>query len=486
MKRLIIILIAAITFVGCTQKLPTAGPSNQQPAIYPDYAGVTIPQNIAPLNFKLDSAQKAIAHIQSSSYTFAVSATDGKFNIPSRKWRKALQAAAGDTIKITIYEQQNNKWLRHNAINIFVAPCDIDGYLVYRRIVPGFHNWNQMGICQRRLSDYAETEIISNRLTDNNCMNCHSFCRNNPDKMLFHQRTDYAGTYFIENGDIEKVNTKNANTISALVYPSWHPTGRFVAFSTNITKQDMHLCSPNRIEVFDEASDVVVYDIQEHTIITNRVLSDSKAFETFPTFSPDGKRLYFCTAPAIQMPDSFNYVKYSIVAVDFDADTKQIGTHADTIYQARETGRSAKFPRVSPDGKYLLYTESDYGNFSIWHTDADLRMLNLETNKTDSLAIANSTNTESYHSWSSSGRWFVFSSRRQNGLYTAPYICYFDEQGRAHKPFLLPQKDADYYNNTPFSFNIPELITNPINVNTYSLVKAAKHSAATEVNYQLQ
>ena len=248
----------------------------------------------------------------------------------------------------------------------------------------------------------------------------------------------------------------------------------------------MHLCSPNSIEVFDEASDVVVYDIQEHTIITNRVLSDSNAFETFPTFSPDGKRLFFCTAPAIQMPDSFNYVKYSIVAVDFDADTKQIGTHADTIYQARETGRSAKFPRVSPDGKYLLYTESDYGNFSIWHTDADLRMLNLETNETDSLAIANSVNTESYHSWSSSGRWFVFSSRRQNGLYTAPYICYFDEQGRAHKPFLLPQKDADYYNNTPFSFNIPELITSPINVSTYSLVKAAKHAAATEVNYQLQ
>ena len=138
--------------------------------------------------------------------------------------------------------------------------------------------------------------------------------------MLFHLRVDYGGTYLVEDGEIEKLNTKTPQTISALVYPSWHPSGRFVAFSVNDTKQMFHTTSTNRIEVMDFASDVVVYDVEKHEIVTASVLSSDKQYETFPAFSPDGNYLYYCTAEAVDsMPRQYREVKYSLCRVPFQS-----------------------------------------------------------------------------------------------------------------------------------------------------------------------
>ena len=88
-------------------------------------------------------------------------------------------------------------------------------------------------------------------------------------------------------------------------------------------------------------------------------------FETFPTFSPDGKTLYFCTAEARPIPQEYSEVKYNLCSVSFDPVTRAFGAQVDTLYNAKSGGMSASFPRVSPDGRYLLYTLSGYGNFSI-------------------------------------------------------------------------------------------------------------------------
>jgi len=105
---------------------------------------------------------------------------------------------------------------------------------------------------------------------------------------------------------------------------------------------------------------------------------------------------------------------------------------------------SVSFPRISPDGKFALVCMSKYGNFTIWHQESDLYFVNIAT-KQMSKPDLNSPQSESFHSWSSNGRWIVFSSRRIDGRFTRPYISYFDEQGTAHKPFVLPQKDPDFY-----------------------------------------
>ena len=238
---------------------------------------------------------------------------------------------------------------------------------------------------------------------------------------------------------------------------------------------------PNRIEVYDNQSNVVIYDIEKHEVLVAPHLFSNENLETYPSFSPDGKELYFCSAPSKAMPDSYREIKYNLLRVSFDPVNRTIGTKIDTLYNAAKEGRSVRFPRISPDGSHLMYTVSDYGNFSIWHKDADLRLLNLKTGETNCMELVNSKDVESYHSWSSNGCWFVFSSRREDGLYTRPYIAHIDKDGNLSKPFLLPQANPDYYDLSLFSFNIPELVKNAIEVDNYELVQTSKYGKATKI-----
>lgn len=477
----LLLIISSLYIVSCKDKLPQATHLEEEVTIFPDYREVTIPYNIAPLNFKLQMPEPAILVLSCEEKEIRINHSEGSFRLPEKAWKKLISQAKGKNIHADIYVERDEKWYKYPSFSISISKDEIDGYLVYRRIAPGYRMWNEMGIYQRQLENFTETPFLTNLQTNNNCINCHSFCQQDASKMMFHQRMTHAGTYFITDGEIEKLDTKFCDSIKTLVYPYWHPSGRFVAFSTNETKQDFHLNDVNRIEVFDNHSNVVIYDMERHEIITSPQLFSSENMETFPSFSPDGKELYFCSAPSKAMPVNYKDVKYNLLRIPFDADTRKIGERIDTIYNAEKEGRSVRFPRVSPDGRYLMYTISDYGNFSIWHKDADLRLLDMQSGETNMMANVNSNNVESYHSWSSNGRWFVFSSRRNDGLYTRPYIAHMDESGKLSKPFLLPQASPDYYGLSLFSFNIPELVKNKIEIDTYTLVETSKYGKSNKI-----
>lgn len=484
MKKHAIYMSMLAVLLACSGPVHVDKTKQEQPAIFPDYAGVTIPANIAPLNFAVTSGGgEACATFTAEGETFDVRASDGRFVIPVSKWKKLLQAATGKQIQVTVAVKEGNEWIGYAPFTLEVAAEPVDSYLAYRLIEPGYELWNQMGIYQRDLESYDQSAIVENKMTNNNCMNCHSFCMQNPDKMLFHMREKFPGTILVNGDKIEKLNTKTDQTMSALVYPSWHPSGKYVAFSVNQTKQAFHLNDKNRIEVYDEASDVVVYDTEKHEIVTSSKLFTKDAFETFPTFSPDGRTLYFCTADARSMPKDFKEVKYSLCSISFDPDKRTFGTEVDTLYNAAVDGRSASFPRVSPDGRHLLYTLSGYGNFSIWHTDADLYLADLATGESRALDEVNSPDVESYHSWSSNSRWFVFSSRRMDGLYTRPFIAYMGKDGKAGKPFLLPQEDTEFYTRFMKSYNIPEFITGKVKPSSRTLALKAKEDKGVDVKF---
>ena len=454
---IICVCFIVLGIFSCSDTVPVSKETSEKPILYPDYADVTIPNNIAPLNFKIQNAHtEAFAVFCFEEVKLQVKEKKGQFHIPAANWKKLLKKATGKTIQVKLYAK-DKEWLSYPEFSLFIAQESMDSYLAYRLIEPGYELWNQMGIYQRSLETYEQSPIMENKHSGQNCMNCHSFCMQNPNKMLFHMRDKYAGTYLIDGDKIEKLNTKTEQTISPLVYPSWHPSGKYVAFSVNQTSQSFHSNDKNRVEVFDSQSDVVVYDTEKHEIISTPAIRTKEAFETFPTFSPDGRTLYFCTAEARSMPHEYSEVKYNLCSIAFDPVTRSFGSKIDTLYNVRENGKSVSFPRVSPDGKFLLFTLSGYGNFSIWHKDADLYLLDIESGFFHPLRNANSTDTESYHSWSSNNRWIVFSSRRIDGLYTRPYFAYIDESGNASKPFLLPQEDTDFYHRFMKSYNIPLL-----------------------------
>jgi hypothetical protein len=157
----------------------------------------------------------------------------------------------------------------------------------------------------------------------------------------------------------------------------------------------------------------------------------------------------------------------------FDLGTKTFGPR-ELVFRADTLDMSTTLPRVSPDGRYLMFTMGKYGVFHIWHKDADLYMLDLANGKVRCMDEINSPDVESYHSWSSNGRWVVFSSRRDDGNFTRPFIAHIDKNGHGGKPFELPCADPDYHRQFMKSYNIPELMKGAVKITPQSFADALK------------
>ena len=478
------ILIVPMIFLlcGCSASLPENALLMETTAsIYPDYAGITIPPNIAPLCFDIlgDYDQYITQLIAPGENTLTIKGKHVVF--PLTKWKKILAESVGQKLKMIIYVKKANQWYRFPDIVNFVAPEPIDSYVSYRLIEPLDESWGEMGLYQRNIETFEEKEIIHNRLLESQCVNCHSFQNYRTNNMMFHIRGKNGRTVFVANGQPMPIQTKTKGSFAAAVYPSWHPSLPLIAFSTNTTGQIFHSLNKNLVEVIDFRSDLLLYNVETKQL--NPIIKTDDAFETFPYWSPDGKYLYYCVARSpvartdygnperkVAVTDSFASIRYDIMRMPFDTSNLSFGA-PDTVFLASAIGKSATFPRISPDGKYLLMTVGNYGNFHIWHKESDLFLLDLQTGKYRSMDEINSNETESYHSWSSNGRWIIFSSRRDDGAFTRLYLAYFDHEGKARKPFILPQRNPSHNLELFKSYNIPEFTVEPVKLSPGQFLK---------------
>ncbi|WP_346854814.1 hypothetical protein [uncultured Draconibacterium sp.] len=476
-RILLLIILSGLCITSCNQKIEPDSTSQQKPVLFPDYCDVTIPYNISPLNFgmKEKAAGMAVTFEGADGTTIYVKGKN-HIEIPPKKWEKLLEKNNGAKITVSVAARQGTQWHAFAPFSLYVSTHPIDYGLAYRLIAPGYEVYSKMGIYQRNLSNYKQDAIIENTLIPGSCVNCHSFRLTNPDDMSLHIRGKKGGTILVSDGEVKLLNTKTPKTISNFVYPYWHPKDDYVCYSVNKTKQVFHEKKDKRVEVIDAASDIVVYDIKNNQTLYCDKLMSEQVFETFPSFSADGKSLYFCAADVKEMPAEYEEVRYNLCSIAFHPEDGTFGNKIDTLFNAAAIGKSITFPRPSPDGRYIMFTMVDYGNFSIWHKEADLYLLDLKTGEVNAIEAANSEDTESYHSWSSNSRWFVFSSRRLNGLYTRPFISGIDENGKVGKPFLLPQKNPEeFYAQLLFSYNIPEFINKKVDLN----VRTVEHLTNT-------
>lgn len=465
MKQVLYILITLLLFVSCEEKVCDAKQETAQPQIYPDYVGVTVPVNIAPLNFCMadEDALLVDAVITDSHGHNLHSQGDESVDFDLDDWHTLLAQNCGDSLLVTVSAKFADGWHTYSPFSIYVSPDSIDYGICYRLIEPGYEVWSKMGIYERDLSSFDERALIENTQFEG-CVNCHSFNRGNSADMSLHIRGSYGATLLRQNGGpITAYNTKTDQTLGLCVYPYWHPSGRYIAYSTNATSQSFHSADPNRIEVFDTASDLQVYDIDNNELLLSPLLKQDSVYETYPVFSADGKSLYFCAATALpEDSHELDSIRYNLCRIDFDPATGNFGNRIDTIINAEVMQKSISFPRPSYDGRFLCYTLSDYGQFSIWHHEADLYLLDLTTGQSRLMTEANSEDTESFHNWSSNSRWLVLSSRRDDGFYTRPYFCHVDDKGTVSKAFMLPQQNPRrFYRDRFFSFNVPDFIIGP-------------------------
>ena len=457
-------LVLLVILASCTPSPENVQKSDALPPIYPDYCDVTIPENIAPLNFLLRADCEAIK-VKVGNITLNARGNEAIFDMDD--WKELMQQSAGQTLTVTITALIDGQWTEYKSFEWQIVKDKIDPYLTYRLIEPDYEIWNHVQIQQRCVENFDVNALGHYEQLENRCMNCHTYANQNPELSMMYVRGPGGGAILNRNGELSKLN------IPGSVYFGFSPSGRYITYSTQKIIPAFHSDPSKRLEVYDAASNVYVADMEKHHIISSPLLSDSLKFETFPTFSPDGKYIYYCAADTVSLPTDIHQLQYSLVRIPFDEATGTIGTQVDTLFNQR----SVCHPRISPDGRYILYTVADYGTFPIWHPEADLQMINLQTGAIDSLAIVNSQKSDTYHSWSSNSRWFVFASKRDDGLYGKPYFCYIDKNGKAHKPFCLPQEHPTFYDNNLKSFNAPELGKGKVSFDVEDVAKAMKQEA---------
>lgn len=478
--------IAAIIFSACDVQIPDKYlNSNQCAQIYPDYTDISIPVNICPINFEIKNSKESIVRISSPKSTREIIVTGPCINIPEKEWKDLLKEVQGDSIYIDIFDlQESGQWIKYKTIRNAVEDS-IDSYITYRLIPPSYVSYEKLSINQRNIENFEETVIYSNQPLatpkDGQCINCHVPQNYNKDgNFQFHIRQEYGGTLIGHNGTLKKINLKTDSTISSGVYPAWHPNLPLIAYSVNTTTQNFHSKNPNKVEVQDAASDIILYNVDNDKI--SFISNDPTALETFPAWSPDGQWLYYVSAdmPSMSQEEirtyqSLNYkdFKYNIFRRRFDPVSFQFGA-ADTVYMASEKGMSATLPRISPNGRYLMFTMGEYGTFHIWHKDSDLYIMDLISREVLPLNDANSDDVESYHSWSSSGDWVIFSSRRDDGSFTRLYISKIDKDGKSSKPFLLPQKYPNHNVERMESYNVPEFMVKPFHYSLNDMIETVK------------
>jgi hypothetical protein len=297
----LIILITAL--YSCTGK-PGGNitETGKLPAIDPDYTGITIPYNIAPLNFKiLEEGTSFFARFSSGSETYIETGSkDGIITIPEGKWKRMLEENKDNDLNIQIYSRNKDIWSEYKTITNVIAAEPVDTFITYRLLYPGYESWTEIFIKQRSLGSFRERSIIENSLVEENCLNCHSYNNNGKsDNFLFHMRGSMGGTYFNNGGEFKKVNLKTDEMKNGAVYPRWHPSGRFIAFSSNKIVQQFHSALNKKVEVSDLESSLVLYDFKRNEMMDIDLPDKELYMDTYPEWSPDGNYLYFCRVTVV-------------------------------------------------------------------------------------------------------------------------------------------------------------------------------------------
>ena len=481
----LVIILSGLWILFPSSKVVEEGiPIAREPNISPDYSGLVIPPNIAPLNFRILEKGKAysVSIHSDNGPAINMASKTGRICIPLRKWCTLLDANKGRELFVDVFVRNaENEWLEFQRIVNRIADENIDRTLVYRFMKPVYNMWNEMGIFQRDLTNFDVSAVMQGRSFGKGCLNCHSFAGNTSDTMTICLRslTYGSSTLLVRHGEVRKIGTKWG-------YTAWHPSGRLAVYSINKVRQFFHAGGVEVRDVVDLDSALLCYHLDSEKVTGPKELVDKDRLETYPTWSPDGRFLYFCSAPVLWQdrdtvpPENFDKVKYDLRRIAYDVETNTWGK-AETVLSADETKLSIMLPRISPDGRFLLFCMCRYGCFPIYQPSSDLYLMDFNTGDYRRLDI-NSLYSESWHSWSGNSRWIAFSSNRQGGSLTRTYLSYVDATGRVHKPFVLPQKDPDYYDALVETLSVPELIEDRVRVSKSLLARIARSEPSVVVD----
>ncbi|HMG86187.1 MAG TPA: tetratricopeptide repeat protein [Terracidiphilus sp.] len=188
---------------------------------------------------------------------------------------------------------------------------------------------------------------------------------------------------------------------------------------------------------------------------------DPQYVHTSAFWSSDGKYLIFSRALArdpypagVPKPEFANgpnetQIQYDLYQIPFNEGR---GGKAVPVEGASGNGMSNNFPKVSPDGKWIVWVQNKNG--LLMRPDSKLYIVPFSGGK-PRLMHCNMAPMNSWHTWSPNGHWLAFSSKAR-GPYTRLWLTHVDADGNDSPAVIVDDTTA-----ANRAINIPEFVNLP-------------------------
>jgi uncharacterized protein with FMN-binding domain len=424
-----------------------------------------------------------------SNTVYSASVFDTKWQPDSLVWEKMKSISKNNLLEFSVMAKQTtdsiNQYI-HSKISFSFSPDSVGAPIFYRQVDLPFtyaaHSLNSIEWSLGDISQYQNPRTLLKNI--NMCGNCHSFSNNGQYfGMDFNYQNDngaFAITPLKQQTSIDKENFISWNKLSNDGYTSSgllssiSPDGRYVISTINDkTITNLH---ENNFRFFPVEGQLAVYDKYTNKMWKLPGASDSLYVQCNAGWSADGKNIVFAKAhkpnekelkdPKIlkEYADGLRDFKFDLWTVPFNNGK---GGQAEPLEGASNNGKSNYFPRISPNNKWIVFTQAQ--NYMLRQSDSKLMIIPLEGGKARELGC-NLSKMNSWHSWSPNSKWIVFSTKHFS-QFTKIALAHINEHGLASSPailnnFTLGNKAANlpefvntHYNNflsieTPFTEKI--------------------------------
>jgi len=403
-------------------------------------------------------------------------------------WSAIKQHSSDRPARLTIVGVDGeDRPVSQRRIQLSTSKDPVDGQIFYRD-VPLMPAEGKKGIVQPlapslvylinwRLRDIAkpQSSVVMHDL--HTCGNCHSFSTDGKtmgidvdgpgnDKGLY-AVVPVAKHMSIRNQDTIKWNTDGAVGKSRVGFMSQvSPDGKYVL--STFAGQGQDIPSSYFVNNFKSYGFLqVFYPTRGILAVYNRATGrreplpgadDPRYVQTDGVWSPDGKFIVFARAEAKdpspdgqKLPLQANdpneiQIQYSLYRVPFNGG---LGGKAEPIAGASENGMSNNFPKISPDGRWIVFVKNRNGQ--LMRPDSELYIVPVNGGEARRMRC-NTSLMNSWHSFSPNGRWLVFSSKSRSP-YTQMFLTHIDAKGNDSPPIYIDNSTA-----ANRAVNLPEFV----------------------------
>ena len=400
-------------------------------------------------------------------------------------WSELQRRSTSGPAKLAIFgfrRKKPSEILSRGVVSIATSTDPVGAPIFYRDVpLPFIHAFNNTKSIRWRLGDVTSPKPPPVLLTDMKvCGNCHSFT---PDGKTLAMDVDYGndkGSYVI--ADIEPTTVLSRDKVISWsdykrpegdrtfgLLSQISPDGRYVAS----TVKDRAVFSPTddlfySQRFFPVKGILAIYDRQKKSFAALSGADDRKWVQSNPVWSGDGKTILFARAKAHELAALKDHDKVLLQRTEarefFEGGRKLLfdicripfnegrGGKAELLAGASANGKSNYFPRFSPDGKWIVFCQSE--SFMLLRPHSRLYIMPAEGGQPRKMRCNHDGKMNSWHSFSPNGRWLVFASKAR-GPYTQLWLTHVAEDGSDTPAVLLEEfTDADRAANIPEFVNV--------------------------------